>query len=110
MKMLIIGGTSAIGSSVTQYLIEWGYNIDVIAGHESEVSYKGYEELLLCDRSKNEAFKELIQGRRYDYIIDIDEEIKSDVMYFLNTASKDEVGKYMLCSTENIQNIIAGGL
>ncbi|MGL4740819.1 MAG: NAD-dependent epimerase/dehydratase family protein [Sarcina sp.] len=110
MKMLVIGGTSAMGSSVTQYLIEWGYNIDIVAQHESEVSYKGYEELLLCDRSKNDAFKNLMQGRKYDYIIDINEEIKSDVMNFLNTASKDEVGKYMLCSTENIQNIIASGI
>ncbi|MGL5574009.1 MAG: hypothetical protein ACRDCW_00395 [Sarcina sp.] len=46
MKMLIIGGTSFMGSSMTKQLIDCGYNIDVLANKKEDVFFSGYNEVL----------------------------------------------------------------
>ena len=104
MKMLVIGGTSFIGSTMTKQLIEMGYNIDVLANRKEEVFFEGYNNVLECDRSKEEALKELVIDTRYDYIVDIDTAMKKDVMNLLNASSKENIGKYILCSSNDIYN------
>ncbi|MGL4450058.1 MAG: NAD-dependent epimerase/dehydratase family protein [Sarcina sp.] len=110
MKMLIIGGTSFMGSSMTKQLIDCGYNIDVLANKKEDVFFSGYNEVLECDRSEDEALKNLLINRRYDYIVDIDTAMKKDVMNLLNVSSKKNIGKYILCSSNEVYNDFTAGV
>ena len=104
VKMLIIGGTSFIGSSMTKQLIKLGYSVDMIVETKESVSFVGYNKILVCDRSKEDNLKELLIDTRYDYIVDIDNHIKKDVMNLLNISSEKNIGKYILCSSNEMCN------
>lgn len=102
IKMLVIGGTSFIGSSMTKELIELGYYVDIVAKSQKEVFFEGYKNIIICDRSNEDNLKNAIIGTRYDYVIDIDNIMKQDVMNFLNASSRENIGKYILCSSKEV--------
>lgn len=102
MKMLIIGGTSFKGSKMTMELIDLGYEIDLLVESEKDVFFGGYKNIVVCDRSDEFNLKNVVLERKYDYIVDIDNHMKKDVMNLLNSSNKENLGQYMLCSSGNI--------
>lgn len=102
VDILVIGGTSFIGNSMTNYLINKGYTIDLIAKNEESVVCKGYRNILTCDRDDEMNLKNLLLDKSYDYILDIDSEMRQDVMHLLNASSEKNVRRYILCSSNEI--------
>lgn len=110
IDILVIGGTSFIGSSMTNYLINKGYTIDMVIENEDNIACKGYRQTLICDRSNQMNLKNLLLNKSYDYILDIDSEMRIDVMNLLNASSEKNVRRYILCSSNDIYNDFVGNI
>lgn len=104
MSILVIGGTSFIGSSMVKQLINQGYTIDLLVSDKNEVTFNGARDLLLCDRKDNNNLKNLLINKSYEYILDISDRIQEDVMNLLNVSTEKNVKKYILCSSRDVYN------
>lgn len=101
MKILIIGSTSFKGSKMTKELIELGYNIDILVSSIESVTFDGYKKVIICDRSDENLLKNSIISNKYDFVIDIDTHMRRDIINYLNFSSKENIGRYILCSNTN---------
>ena len=104
MKILVIGGTSFVGSSMVKNLIDLNYNIDMLVQDKNEIILNNPKNILYCTRKGENELKDTLINTRYDYIIDINTKIEADVMCFLNKSSKKNIGKYILCSSNEVFN------
>ena len=110
MSILVIGGTSFIGSSMTKQLINQGYTIDLLVSDKNEVIFNGARDLLFCDRKNNNDLKNLLINKSYEYILDISDKIQDDVMNLLNASTEKNVKRYILCSSSDIYNDFTNNL
>ena len=104
MKILVIGGTSFIGNAMVKNLIELNYDIDILVESKGEIILTKPQNIVYCTRKRTNELKDTLIKTRYDYILDINTKIEADVMCFLNQSSKDNIGKYILCSSNDVFN------
>ena len=102
--MLIIGGTSFMGNAMVKNLIDLNYDIDMLVEDKKEIILTKPQSILYCKRENTDELKNALMKTRYDYVIDINTKIEPDVMCFLNESSKNNIGKYVLCSSSEVLN------
>ncbi|MBZ9687387.1 NAD-dependent epimerase/dehydratase family protein [Clostridium estertheticum] len=71
MKILVMGGTEFVSSSLTKYLISKGYIVDIFTRGIKSIKYNGIRKHLKGDRKSIEDLKVNISNEKYDYIFDI---------------------------------------
>ena len=78
MKVLVVGGTGNISTSIVRLLLEQGHEVTCVNRGETGVSPEGVETLIL-DRRDEERFEATIQARSFDAAIDMIAFTPSDV-------------------------------
>ncbi|MGL4772431.1 MAG: NAD-dependent epimerase/dehydratase family protein [Clostridium sp.] len=84
-KILIMGGTVFISSSLAKHLISQNHIVDILTRGTKEPDYTGYRNHLKCNRKNPSELKETLQDKEYDYIFDISAYTKEDVEILLTT-------------------------
>ena len=99
MKILVMGGTEFVSSSLTKYLISRGYIVDIFTRGIKPTSYSGIRKHLKGDRKSIEDLKLNISNESYDYIFDTSAYVKEDVQKLISTLNKENLKRYVFCSS-----------
>ena len=99
MKILVMGGTEFVSSSLTKYLISKGYIVDIFTRGIKLIKYDGIRKHLKGDRKSIEDLKVNISNESYDYIFDISAYVKEDVEKLVAILNKDNLKRYVFCSS-----------
>jgi nucleoside-diphosphate-sugar epimerase len=102
MKILVMGGTEFVSSSLTKYLIAKGYIVDIFTRGIKPIKYDGIRKHLKGDRKSIEDLKVSISSERYDYIFDISAYVKEDVQKLIAILNKDNLKRYVFCSSGSV--------
>lgn len=98
-RVLVMGGTNFVSSSLAKYLIKRGYEVDILTRGIQPINYDGYKNHLKCDRKSKDELQVLLDGRVYDAIFDISAYTREDVEILLSTINIKSVKKYIFCSS-----------
>lgn len=98
-SILVMGGSTFVSSSLAKYLIEQGYNVDILTRGNKKVNYDGFREHLICDRKSRNEMQEVLKGRKYEFIFDISAYTKDDVEVLLSSTCNSILKKYIFCSS-----------
>lgn len=98
-KVLLMGGTTFISEALAKYLISKDYEVDILTRGNKTLSYTGYKNHLVCNRKDEEALKEVLKDRAYDYICDISAYTGEDVRILINSIDKSSLKKYLFISS-----------
>ena len=71
MKVLVMGGTEFVSSSLAEYLISKGYTVDIFTRGIKEIKYEGIRKHLKGDRKLIEDLERNLSDEMYDYVFDI---------------------------------------
>lgn len=99
MKILVMGGTEFVSSSLVKYLISKGYIVDIFTRGIKPVKYDGIRNHLKGDRKSIEDLKVNISNEVYDYIFDISAYVKEDVQKLIKILNKESLKRYIFCSS-----------
>jgi nucleoside-diphosphate-sugar epimerase len=102
MKILVMGGTEFVSSSLTKYLISKGYIVDIFTRGIKPIKYDGIRKHLKGDRKSIEDLKVNISNERYDYIFDISAYVKEDVKKLIAILNKENLKRYVFCSSGSV--------
>lgn len=102
MKILIIGGTGLISTSISRQLIEAGHDLTLYNRGETKPRLPDGYHLIEGDRDKFEEFEDrMAQAGHFDCVIDMvcfrPEQAESDIRAF-----KGRVGQLIFCSTVDV--------
>lgn len=97
--ILIMGGSQFVGRSLAEHFIQKGYEVDVLTRGVGKLNYSGFRDHLKCDRHAIPELQATLQGRRYDYIVDISAYTKHDVASLLACIDTSALKKYLFCSS-----------
>ena len=98
-RILVMGGTTFISSSIAQYLISKGYDVDILTRGLKPINYEGFSNHLVCDRKSKEEVQNVLNGKEYEFIFDISAYTKEDVEILLTSIDKSKLEKYIFCSS-----------
>ncbi len=98
-KILVMGGSTFVSSSLAQYLIQRGYTVDLLTRGIKEIKYSGYNQHIVCDRKNREDLKKHLKNEQYEFIFDITAYSKEDVEILLDSVAIDSLHKYIFCSS-----------
>ncbi|WML32990.1 NAD-dependent epimerase/dehydratase family protein [Clostridium sp. OS1-26] len=99
MKILVMGGTEFVSSSLVKYLISKDYVVDIFTRGIKPVKYDGIRNHLKGDRKSIEDLKVNISNEVYDYIFDISAYVKEDVQKLIKVLNKESLKRYIFCSS-----------
>lgn len=99
MKILVMGGTEFVSSSLAKYLISKGYIVDIFTRGTKPVKYDGIRKHLKGDRKSIEDLKANISNEPYEYIFDISAYVKEDVHKLISILNKESLKRYVFCSS-----------
>lgn len=99
MKVLVMGGSEFVSKSLTKYLIEKGYVVDIFTRGLKPLLYDGFRKHLQGDRKSLEDLKINLSEERYDYVFDISAYTKEDVEKLTMILNKESLKRYVLCSS-----------
>ncbi|MCY6354475.1 NAD-dependent epimerase/dehydratase family protein [Clostridium sp. ZS2-4] len=102
MKILVMGGTEFVSSSLTKYLISKGYTVDIFTRGIKPIKYVGIRKHLKGDRKSIKDLKVNIANERYDYIFDISAYVKDDVQKLIAILNKENLKRYIFCSSGSV--------
>ncbi|MBC2582436.1 NAD-dependent epimerase/dehydratase family protein [Clostridium sp. DJ247] len=102
MKILVMGGTEFVSSSLTKYLISKGYIVDIFTRGIKPTKYDGIRKHLKGDRKSIEDLKVNISNESYDYIFDISAYVKEDVQKLITILNKENLKRYVFCSSGSV--------
>lgn len=98
-EILVMGGSTFVGSSVAKYLIGKGHAVDILTRGLKEIKYKGYRDHITCDRKNQDELKKAIGDKKYSYIFDISAYTKEEVEKLINVLNKESVKKFIFISS-----------
>lgn len=98
-SVLIMGGTTFVSSSLAEYLIGQGYEVDILTRGTKSINYDGFKEHLICDRRLKNEIQRVLKGKQYEFIFDISAYTKEDVEILLTSIDKSKLKKYIFCSS-----------
>lgn len=99
MKVLVMGGTEFVSSSLAKHLISKGYTVDIFTRGIKEIKYEGIRKHLKGDRKLIEDLERNLLGESYDYVFDISAYIKDDVKNLIEVLNRDNLKRYVFCSS-----------
>lgn len=99
MKVLVMGGTEFVSKSLTKYLIEKGYIVDIFTRGLKPLQYDGLRKHLKGDRKSLEDLKINLSKEKYDYVFDISAYAKEDVEKLTMILNKENLKRYFMCSS-----------
>lgn len=102
MKILVMGGTEFVSSSLVKYLISKGYIVDIFTRGIKPIRYDGIRNHLKGDRKSIEDLKANISNEVYDYIFDISAYVKEDVQKLIKILNKENLKRYVFCSSGSV--------
>lgn len=102
MKVLVMGGTEFVSSSLTKHLISKGYIVDIFTRGIKPIKYDGIRKHLKGDRKSIEDLKANISNEPYDYIFDISAYVKEDVEKLISILNKESLKRYVFCSSGSV--------
>lgn len=102
MKILIIGGTGLISTSITRELLERGDEITLVNRGKTEHRFPGDVKTIVADRNNFDAFEQQMKDvGTFDCVIDMvcytPEQAESAVRAF-----KGRIGHFIFCSTVDV--------
>lgn len=98
-QILIMGGTEFVGSSLGMYLVNKGYQVDILTRGIKSIENYGFREHIICDRKSFEAMEQALINREYEYIFDISAYTREDVNIILKLINRKKLKKYIFCSS-----------
>lgn len=102
MKILIIGGSGVISTSVAQALIDRGEKPTLLNRGQTPVRLRGDFEHLTADRTDRRAFEDVVrQSGPWDAVVDMTCSNPDDAAS-LAGAIRGRVGQLVFCSTTNV--------
>lgn len=99
MKILVMGGTEFVSSSVAKYFIGKDYIVDIFTRGNKAVQYYGIRKHLKGDRKSIEDLRVNILNEKYDYVFDISAYTKDDVEKLTMVLNRDNLKRYVFCSS-----------
>ena len=99
MKILVMGGTEFVSSSLTKYLLSKGYIVDIFTRGIKPIKYDRIRNHLKGNRKSIEDLKVNISHESYDYIFDISAYVKEDVEKLIAILNKENLKRYIFCSS-----------
>jgi nucleoside-diphosphate-sugar epimerase len=99
MKILVMGGTEFVSSSLTKYLVSKGYIVDIFTRGIKPIKYDGIRKHLKGDRKSIKDLKINISNESYDYIFDISAYVKEDAQKLIDVLNKENLKRYVFCSS-----------
>ncbi|WP_291576325.1 SDR family oxidoreductase [Clostridium sp. UBA4548] len=99
MKVLVMGGTEFVSSSLAKHLIDKGYTVDIFTRGIKEIKYEGIRKHLKGDRKLIEDLERNLLGESYDYVFDISAYVKEDVKKLVKVLKRDNLKRYVFCSS-----------
>ncbi|QNO16713.1 NAD-dependent epimerase/dehydratase family protein [Alkalicella caledoniensis] len=99
MKILVMGGTEFVSSSMAKYLISKGYTVDVFTRGIKPLNYEGLRKHLKGDRKSTLDLKANIGNEKYHYVFDISAYTKEDVEKLTNVLDRESLKRYVFCSS-----------
>jgi nucleoside-diphosphate-sugar epimerase len=102
MKILVMGGTEFVSSSLTKYLISKGYIVDIFTRGIKLTKYDGIRNHLKGDRKSIEDLQANISSESYDYIFDTSAYTKEDVQKLIAILNKENLKRYVFCSSGSV--------
>lgn len=98
-NVLLMGGTTFISEALAKYLISKEYEVDILTRGGKTLKYTGYKNHLICDRKNEEALKETLKDKIYDYVCDISAYTGEDVRILISSLNKESIKKYLFISS-----------
>ena len=99
MKVLIIGGTGLISTSITAQLLQRGDDVTLYNRGKSEARIPDGARFLHGDRKEYAAFEEqMAQADRFDAVMDMVGFVPEDAESVIR-AFKGRIGHFIFCST-----------
>lgn len=99
MKVLVMGGTEFVSSSLAKHLIAKGYTVDIFTRGIKEIKYEGIRKHLKGDRKLIEDLERNLLGESYDYVFDISAYVKDDIKKLIKVLNRDNLKRYVFCSS-----------
>lgn len=99
MKILIMGGTEFVSSSLARHLILKGHKVDIFTRGIKELTYSGVNLHLKGDRKSYDNLKRNLKDIKYEYIFDISAYSIDDVEKLLSVIDRDKLKRYIFCSS-----------
>lgn len=99
MKVLVMGGTEFVSSSLAKHLISKGYTVDIFTRGIKEIKYEGIRKHLKGDRKLIEDLERNLSDESYDYVFDISAYVKDDVKKLIKALNRDNLKRYVFCSS-----------
>ncbi|WP_040950610.1 NAD-dependent epimerase/dehydratase family protein [Gorillibacterium massiliense] len=98
-RTLIMGGSTFVSRSLAEHFILKGYEVDILTRGVGKLTYTGFREHLKCDRHSSLELQKTLEGKQYDYILDISAYTKNDVSTLLACIDTTALKKYIFCSS-----------
>lgn len=102
MKILVMGGSEFVSSSLTKYLISKGYIVDIFTRGIKPTKYDGIRNHLKGDRKSIENLQANISSESYDYIFETSAYTKEDVQKLITILNKENLKRYVFCSSGSV--------
>lgn len=99
MKVLVMGGTEFVSSSLAKHLIAKGYTVDIFTRGIKKIKYEGIRKHLKGNRKLIEDLERNLFGESYDYVFDISAYVKDDVKNLIEVLNRDNLKRYVFCSS-----------
>lgn len=62
-RILILGGTSFVSRAVSQNLIKFGYQVDILTRGIIPLDYFGVHEHIICNRTDSKQLNSILLGK-----------------------------------------------
>lgn len=98
MDVLILGGTGVISRQIVNRLLTGGHRVSVFHRGSKQLPFAGEVETLTGDKSDEQAFRQLMRGRRFDAVIDMICFDESDARVSFETF-RGAAGQLIVCSS-----------
>lgn len=98
-SILIMGGTTFVSSSLAKYLVEKGYDVDILTRGLKPINYEGFRNHLICNRRSKKEIQKVLKGRKYEFIFDISAYTREDVEILITSIDTSQLRKYIFCSS-----------
>ncbi|MBZ9618248.1 NAD-dependent epimerase/dehydratase family protein [Clostridium estertheticum] len=102
MKILVMGGTEFVSSSLVRYLLAKNHTIDIFTRGIRSLKYSGVSNHYKGDRRLINDLERSIKGVKYDYVFDMSAYMLVDVQNLLDTLDKENLKRYIFCSSGSV--------
>lgn len=79
MKVLVMGGTKFVSSSIAKHLIKKGNEVDIFTRGTNKVNYDGVRNHIKGDRKYIADLKDGLNNKQYDFVFDISAYTMEDI-------------------------------